>query len=126
MATSIAMPFLSELLRKYIIIWGSTRPLAVVDAFAHQIYTRANYVLLVLNATPATRDYVRNLCLASSEPGQQQLAGILTLFEALPAAKKTAFIKSFKKHTSLTADGLREIALQTVWEPGHIPPILPP
>lgn len=115
------------MLAKVIIKYATTHSVAATDATADRLHRRAAYIVKVLRASHGIRTQVRDLALASSNSaGQTQLAAILTVYELLSPTKKTRFIKAFKACASLHGGGLPDVALQTAWQSGHIPPLLPP
>jgi hypothetical protein len=70
------------------------------------ILRQAAYQYSVLKATPSDRAALKTLAQNSSDPDQQRLAAILTVFETLGATNQQKFITSFVRFTALTVGGL--------------------
>lgn len=114
------------LLSKAIIKTATTSSVDEAYNIAARIHQRSVYIFKVLQAPIGIRVAVRNLAKASDSPGQTQLAAILTVFEALSAAEKAAFLRTFKVCTSMVGGAMGNIALRNTWQWNHVPPIYNP
>lgn len=117
--------FITDQIKKTVIRLATTESIETVNAAAARQYNRNVFVLKVLRAPSGARAYVKNTCLASDSVGQKQLGALLTVFETLSPADQHDYIIAYRRAASLVQGGSLAVALETVWEPGHIPPIPP-
>lgn len=122
--------WVSELLAKALLRKGNTSSVSNFMAWASAQAEHSRYIIKVLEAPVDTRIAVRNAAIAniatSGSEGQKQLVCILTLFEALSLEDKTAFLIAFKANATLAGQGPESVILNHVYQPGHVPPVLPP
>ena len=130
---SLAVPpswvsrYLNQLLRNQVIRMGTSYSLPYLNMRALELKRRCEYVMRVLRSDdPDLRNYLKIQCDESDEPGQKNLMHILVLWDTLTPVEKQRFLKQYKRIYSMKGLGLLEVAIERNWEPGHVPPILPP
>ena len=118
--------YINRLLRNYVIRAGTSYSLPYLVLRANAMHTRCNYVLKVLRASAEIRNSIMYGCEESDEVGQRALMQILVLWDTFSLHDREKFILNYKRVYSLKGLGLLEVGMDHVWEPTHIPPIIPP
>lgn len=102
-------------LPKAILKMAKTTSVENVNATANRIQARQKWLLKALNASAATRNAIRTRAVASSDPGQKQLAGTLAIYETLSPADKVKFIMGIKRSAKAAISALPLLANPRAW-----------
>lgn len=117
------MSIFNKLLAKAVIKRARTTSVASAMGAADRENARSTYILKVLKAPASIRATVFGQARQNLDSvGQKQLAAILLMFEALSSAKKQEFIEAYAGSATLAGLGTREVAYQSTWQGGNVPP----